>query len=451
MKVSGAGRDWVRKEYDPEYTASRDKSPKRAYLDRVTHMSDRCHTSLRFVWMLPEEEAIRSLLDGGFANDVCLDQRGEEAPCRGVLNVYYNKGSAQTQRYLMCGGVPHKQRHKMHWLRGSVFEGHVKLNANDVAGVLHCFGTSKGVDPTSSDTGLGRDTIGLLFDRLRMAASLVAQHHRDSVVFESCQVEADETVIRKERVYMATSNGRVRVGTIHHSVIALTQRGSTRMVVYMSEPRFVPVSDSGKPSPPPLPTIALIQPLLSKHLGKFVILHTDGAEAYAAVCKSLQAEGLQVVHDSVVHSQGQYTAFGRHDVSHDPEWEHCDFALLNDRGERRVRVIKGTQKCEGLWRHLKHGSAGVPMSVGNDDERLDLYCQTLVWRMQTCGCPYREVLRMCRAFRSLPTAQKTIVCSYGLRNADTRVKITFKPPVTYCKWYHISILYACGNTNSRRV
>lgn len=67
-----------------------------------------------------------------------------------------------------------------------------------------------------------------------------------------------------------------------------------------------------------------------------------------------------------------------HDVGEYPQWEHCDFAVPNDAGKRRIRVIKGTEKVEGLWRHLKHGPSGIPRAVGNDDERLNMYCQCFV-------------------------------------------------------------------------
>ena len=197
----------------------------------------------------------------------------------------------------------------------------------------------------------------------------------------------------------------------------------------MVAPKFVPVDAHGKSGPPPLPNNLLAYALCSQHLGDFVVLHTDGAEAYRNACKRLQGEGCRVVHDYVVHSRHQYTAFGRHDVSGFQGWDQCEFAIEGPTGERRIRVIKGTEKIEGWWRHLKHGSGGVPKEVGNDDRRLNAYCQCLVWRSQTCGCPYRDVLRMCRAFRFLPLAQKTFVYEHGLKLKGGVIRTL--PPVTY--------------------
>ena len=81
---------------------------------------------------------------------------------------------------------------------GSVFQGHHKLDALDVSGVLQCFGKGASVEITAQDTGLHRTTVGPLLDRLRMAACLVAEDQRAGVVFEHCQVGADESVVRKE-------------------------------------------------------------------------------------------------------------------------------------------------------------------------------------------------------------------------------------------------------------
>ena len=64
-----------------------------------------------------------------------------------------------------------------------------------------------------------------------------------------------------------------RTGTIHHSVICLTQRGSTRSVTYFAEPKFVPVDGKGKPSPPAPPHTEMVLPLLRQHFGDHVVLH----------------------------------------------------------------------------------------------------------------------------------------------------------------------------------
>ena len=95
---------------------------------------------------------------------------------------------------------------------------------------------------------------------------------------------------------------------------------------------------------------------------------------------------------------------------------------------------KGVQKAEGLWRHLKHGSFAIPEEVRADDARLDMYCHSLVWRFQNCGCPYRDTLRMCRAFRNLPLADKAYVFNHGVKDPQTKQLCHDKPPVTYCRW-----------------
>ena len=61
--------------------------------------------------------------------------------------------------------------------------------------------------------------------------------------------------------------------------------------------------------------------MLRKHFGNNVVFHTDGAEVYEAAVYMLKTEGMHVVHDEVIHSQGQYTAFGRHVVPEDSQWK----------------------------------------------------------------------------------------------------------------------------------
>ena len=74
------------------------------------------------------------------------------------------------------------------------------MNAGDIIGVLQCFAAQKTIEMTAMDTGVNWKTAELLLDRLRMAATLVGQNERERTKFEHCQVEADETVIRKERI-----------------------------------------------------------------------------------------------------------------------------------------------------------------------------------------------------------------------------------------------------------
>lgn len=96
---------------------------------------------------------------------------------------------------------------------------------------------------------------------------------------------------------------------------------------------------------------------------------------------------------------------------------------------------------EGLWRHLKHDDSGIPEEVRADDERLNMYVQVYMWRRQICGDPFSEVLRMCRAFRSLPREQQELVWKHGLRSKASKAsKGSDKreprqlPPVAYLTW-----------------
>ena len=71
----------------------------------------------------------------------------------------------------------------MHWLYGSIFQCHMKLSAADVVGILQAFGAAKPVDIASMDTVLHRNTVGVLYDRLRMAIAMVVETKREQIVF----------------------------------------------------------------------------------------------------------------------------------------------------------------------------------------------------------------------------------------------------------------------------
>ena len=123
-----------------------------------------------------------ALINNGFLTDVCLDRFGCEVHCKGTLKVHYYSSGDRFDRNLHCHGVPEKARHRFHWLFGSVFHGHHKLDAADTCGVVQCFPAGKSVEIASQDTGLYRGTVGGLFDRLRIAVTLLVQQQREEVV-----------------------------------------------------------------------------------------------------------------------------------------------------------------------------------------------------------------------------------------------------------------------------
>ena len=53
------------------------------------------------------------------------------------------------------------------------------------------------------------------------------------------------------------------------------------------------------------------------------------------------------------------------------------------------------------------------MEIRADDRRVNMYVQSLTWRMQLCGDPVWEVFRDAR---NAPLEKKQIVFQYGLRD-----------------------------------
>ena len=77
---------------------------------------------------------------------------------------------------------------------------------------------------------------------------------------------------------------------------------------------------------------------------------------------------------------------------------------------------------------MKHSAGGIPREIRANDDRLNIHLQTLAWRMQVCGDPFREVCRMARSFRALPLDKQAIAFQHGLKSKGTL------PEVTYTKW-----------------
>ena len=79
-------------------------------------------------------------------------------------------------------------------------------------------------------------------------------------------------------------SGRVNVG---HSVICFTQGGSTSTVIYLLEPKFVPIDAAVKASSSAPPSTDMVSLLLRRHFGDHVVRPTDAAEAYEADCEQV--------------------------------------------------------------------------------------------------------------------------------------------------------------------
>lgn len=95
-------------------------------------------------------------------------------------------------------------------------------------------------------------------------------------------------------------------------------------------------------------------------------------------------------------------------------WDSCTCVVHKGTADRRLHAVQGPRAAYGFWRHMKHGYAVSPVQVHRGGQRLDMYCQSLVWHMHWGGCPYRDTLRACRAFRSLPCAATHLAFRYGL-------------------------------------
>ena len=101
----------------------------------------------------------------------------------------------------------------------------------------------------------------------------------------------------------------------------MKQHGSRKMVLYMMKPRWVPVSEVGKPSSVPPVEAEEIAPWFDLHVGDHVIIHTDGAGAYATVIRELLRTRGCILHDSVSHTSRVPSCPGRVEKKRNEEIE----------------------------------------------------------------------------------------------------------------------------------
>ena len=208
---------------------------------------------------------------------------------------------------------------------------------------------------------------------------------RNAVVFSGTQeqpaeVELDETLVKKQAVY----EGNVKVGTYHHCVFGMRKRGSRQTVLYLMEPRFVPVkiSDGSGSSFPP-PSVEELRGFLMTHVGDWTVLHCDGARAYPGLLEQLLQNASCVFVDQVNHGQQQWTRFQRHTTS-------------TAGGIAKIRVTCGTNLIEGFWHVLKHHS--IPHELTANRAQLETYMLALVAKQWYCGDPFTDLGAVVREY-----------------------------------------------------
>lgn len=75
-------------------------------------------------------------------------------------------------------------------------------------------------------------------NRAHMGCELRAEFVFEGTSEFLVEIELDETVVRKVKSY--DGQGR-RTGTSHHAVFSMRQRGSKKTVLYVMQPRWVPI------------------------------------------------------------------------------------------------------------------------------------------------------------------------------------------------------------------
>ena len=234
--------------------------------------------------------------------------------------------------------------------------------------------------------GIEAGLLGKYMKFFRCAEAWKGRQLQTAVVFQGspdhpCEVELDESLLKRVKVY---GEDGVRTGTIHHAAFAMRQRGSRKTVAYLMEPRFVPVkADNGAASASSPPSAAELLPWLKKHVGDWVVIHCDGARAYASLLEEILRDRAHVYMDAVDHGGHQWTRFQRHAVEGVP-------------GVSRIRVTAGTQFIEAWWKVLKYHC--LPAGLTADRVAMETYMLVQVYRMWTVGDPVKDLGATVKAY-----------------------------------------------------
>ena len=231
-------------------------------------------------------------------------------PCLSCDGGRYGSMVKQDKSLYRCSGASKgATRHYVSLTRGSAFQG-TGSSWRRCYNVLVGYAARRSPTDASIATGLNRRPLTRLWKYFRAAEAWRGVEHRTQTIFSGtaerpAEIELDETAIKKVPFF----DGDERTGTMHHSIFGMKQRGSRKCVLYMLQPRFVPLRVDGAGASVPPPSVDEILPFLQTHIGDWCVIHCDGARAYAALLEDLLATRDQVFLDQVDHSGHQWTRF----------------------------------------------------------------------------------------------------------------------------------------------
>ena len=164
------------------------------------------------------------------------------------------------------------------------------------------------------------------------------------------------------------------------------------------DPVEVAVGSDGKPGAPPPEKDAVVYNLVKKHVGKGVLLNSDGGSGgdgdhdrglsmspYAKAARRMSQCQHDVLHGGVDHTAHQYSRFMSIIVGNKNGFQRV--ARSQTTGARRIRAEVSTNHIEVLWKYLKRQlPANLPYKAYVEDPWSWLMCAA--WRLRVMRDPF---------------------------------------------------------------
>ena len=385
------GTAWVRQPWDPQHG---EQTPDKRARKSANTVVDRTEISLADIYRMSETELTERLADLDFLQRPPACPQCKERP-RAVkmgsdLRWCCCRSCRSTKVSVFKNGP---LSHVKERVRPSIYE---------YAGILWCFAHNFTSVQAALCTGSPLRTVSRWYTMCRGECGWRERRHQDGIVFNAgnlergfCEVEADATRIkcRHER----GQHGEI-MSTTHAGAIGFLQKNSLSLVVYPMEPVVVSAGSDGKPGAPPPERDDFVYPLVRKHIGRGVLLQSDGGSGgdgmgdkavsyspYAKAARAVTSESHTIFHGGVDHSAKQFSRFIAIDAENIEGFEGVQRSTST--GRRRIRAEVCTNHIESAWRILKKQ---IPkhLTYGNYVEDSENWLMLACWRLRIAGDPW---------------------------------------------------------------
>ena len=266
-KKTRKGSNWVRQPYDP---GNGEPTPEKKARMEAKQSGFRSWVSLLSLLTMDDAElgeylaSVKFLLKPGFCPDCETDPFCQKDGSR--LNWTCSRHCRKVRCNVFKDCYLVKER--------------TRLSIKEFAALVWCWVHEVSTKDCALVTGLAHSSVKPHYAKIRelvsdkqRASQAITVFSSDGLVEGYCHLQADATRVKKK--HTRDADGRI-LETTHCGAVVITQRGSLKAVVYPMEPVDVKVGSDGKPGAVPPETDAFIHSCLAPHIGKGVLVNSDG-------------------------------------------------------------------------------------------------------------------------------------------------------------------------------